>query len=144
MILPDVNVLVYAFRTEAPGHHRYAQWLTGVVAGEAELALHDAPLTGFLRIVTHRRIVGVETPAAIAVAFVQRLTEARRVRWLTSGPLVWKRLGQLFATDPGVRANVVPDAHLAALAMVHGCRLATADRGFARFPGLTWFDPASS
>ncbi|MDQ3642021.1 MAG: hypothetical protein M3450_11325 [Actinomycetota bacterium] len=37
----------------------------------------------------------------------------------------------------------MPDAHLAAVAVAHGCRLATADRGFARFPALDWFDPAT-
>jgi predicted nucleic acid-binding protein len=41
----------------------------------------------------------------------------------------------------GLRANDVPDAHLAALAIEHGLRLASADSGFARFPGLDWFNP---
>ena len=45
--------------------------------------------------------------------------------------------------DGGITGNVVPDAHLAAVALTYGCRLATADRGFARFPGLDWFDPAA-
>ncbi len=53
----------------------------------------------------------------------------------------WTGLSRLLHDDPGV-VGLVPDAFLASLAVAHGCRLATADRGFARFPGLTWFDPA--
>ena len=38
-------------------------------------------------------------------------------------------------------ADLVSDAHLAALAVEHGCRIATRDRDFARFPAVEWFDP---
>lgn len=34
------------------------------------------------------------------------------------------------------RGQLVPDAHLAALAIEHGASLATHDRGFARFAGI--------
>lgn len=56
--------------------------------------------------------------------------------------VTWSRFGSLLRADDGVAGNLVPDALLASLALAHGCRLATADRGFARYPGLTWFDPA--
>ena len=39
---------------------------------------------------------------------------------------------------PGLRANHVPDAHLAALAIEHGIILCSTDGDFARFPGLRW------
>lgn len=141
MILPDVNVLVYAFRREAPQHEAYAAWLATLIAGGDSLALHDIPLLGLLRIVTNPRIVATPAPAALALEFVSRLTTARRAYWLPCGPLAWTRIGALASGDRGVAGNLVPDAFLAALALTHGCRLATADRGFARFPGLDWFDP---
>ncbi|MGH3918040.1 MAG: PIN domain-containing protein, partial [Pseudonocardiaceae bacterium] len=59
------------------------------------------------------------------------------------GNAAWTELERLAQQDRGLRANLVPDALLAALARTHGCRLATADRGFARFPGLHTFDPAA-
>jgi len=142
VILPDVNVLVYAFRREAQGHERYASWLAEVVTGSEELALLDASLTGFLRIVTNRRVFATPAPAEVALGFVTRLRNGARARWLPTGAPSWDRLDQLVASDRGIVANLVPDAHLAAVALAHGCRLATADRGFARFPGLDWFDPA--
>lgn len=142
MILPDVNVLVYAFRREAERHDAYAAWLAAMVAGGEEIALHDAALTGFVRIVTNPRIVPTPAPTRLALEFVARLRTARRSRWLPAGSACWTRLGELADRDRGITGNLVPDAHLAAVALAHGCRLATADRGFARFPGLDWFDPA--
>ncbi len=142
MILPDVNVLVYAFRREAPAHAAYADWLARVVSGADELALHDASLVGFVRIVTNPRILARPAPTEAALEFVGRLVAAPRARWLSVTAAGWGRFDALARGDMGVRGNLVPDAHLAAVALVQGCRLATADRGFARFPGLDYFDPA--
>ena len=141
MILPDVNVLVHAFRRESASHERCAGWLSRVVAGSDELALHDLVLGGVVRIVTNPRIFADPAPTAAAREFLSRVRAARRGRWLSSGPAVWHEFDQLAEGDPGVRGDVVPDAFLAALALAHGARLATADRGFARFPGLDRFDP---
>jgi toxin-antitoxin system PIN domain toxin len=143
VILPDVNILVYAYRREAEKHDTYATWLTGIVAGGDELALVDHCLAGMVRIVTNPRIVADPAPTAHALSFVARLRGAARARSLTSTPATWETLAELADTDPGVKGNLVPDAYLAALAISHGCRLATADRGFARFPHLDHFDPAS-
>lgn len=143
MILPDVNVLVYAFRREADDHERYAAWLAEVVAGGDEVALHDPCLIGFVRIVSNPRVVPTPAPTALALEFVARIRTARRCRWLPAGPAPWSRLGELVDGDRGIGANLVPDAYLAAVALTHGCRLATADRGFARFPGLDWYDPVA-
>jgi toxin-antitoxin system PIN domain toxin len=143
MILPDVNVLVYSFRREAENHERYASWLAALVAGADELALHDLPLLGFVRIVTNSRIVPTVTPTALALDFVARLRSARRARWLSPAAPSWSRFGELVDEDRGITGNVTPDGYLAALALANGCRLATADRGFRRFPGLDWFDPAA-
>jgi toxin-antitoxin system PIN domain toxin len=142
VILPDVNVLVYAFRGEMRDHERYESWLADVLAGSEELALHDSVLAGFTRIVTNRRIFADPAPTATAMEFVGRVRGAKRARWLPSASETWNKVRDLVREDPGIRGPLVPDAHLAALALAHGCTLATADRGFARFPGLTYFDPA--
>jgi hypothetical protein len=141
VILPDVNVLVYAFRREAPEHDEYRRWLADLVAGADELALTEAALTGFLRIVSHPKIMPDPAPMPEALRFVEVLRTAARARPVTAAPATWTTLTRWAADDPGLRANLVPDAWLAALAHSHGARLATADRGFARFPGLNWFVP---
>lgn len=142
MILADVNVLVYAFRADAAEHEVYARWLRSAVEGTETLALCDTVLSGFLRIVTHPRIVDPPTPTGRAVDFVQWLIDAPGAHWLPPSPVVWAAFADL-STDRAVRGNLVPDAYLAATCIAHGARLATADRGFARFPGLRWFDPAT-
>ncbi|MGI8983181.1 MAG: TA system VapC family ribonuclease toxin [Acidimicrobiales bacterium] len=142
MILTDVYVLVYAYRQESPLHDGYAKWLSRVTSGSEELGLVDAVLIGFLRIVTNPRIYAEPAPTASALAFVDGLRHARRRRWLAPTSAGWESLASLVGGDPQVRVNLVPDAWLAALALAHGCRLATADRGFARFAGLDWFVPA--
>ena len=143
MILPDVNVLVHAFRREAERHEQYAAWLARVVAGAEELALHDTVLAGFSRIVTNSRIMSDPAPLPAALAFVDRLRTAQRARWIPSGDATWDVVTRLVDHDRSLAGNLVPDAHLAGLALAHGCRLATADRGFSRFPGLDHFDPAA-
>ena len=144
MILPDVNVLVYAYRREADDHDAYADWLTTLVAGQDEFALTDHCLTGFLRIVTNPRIFSDPAPTAEALAFVDRLRRASRGRPITATPATWEVFAGHVAQDRGIRGNLVPDAYLAALAVSHGCRLATADRGFARYTGLEFFDPTAA
>ncbi len=144
MILPDVNVLVYAYRREAHNHEAYASWLATVVAGRDELALADHCLIGFIRIVTNPRILADPAPTGDALRFVERLRAARRARPLTATSATWGVLSVNVSQDQGIRGNLVPDAYLAALAVSHGCRLATADRGFARFPDLEIFDPAAT
>lgn len=142
MILPDVNVLVYALRGESRNHDAYAEWLTALVNGSDELALHDLALGGLVRVVTNRRIMVRPSGPATTTEFGRWLRAAPGARWIPSSAATWDVFDRLVAADPGIRGNVVPDAHLAAVAIAHGATLATADRGFARFPGLRFFDPA--
>lgn len=141
MILPDINVLVYAFHRDSPRHEAYAAWLAGALGGGEELALTDVVLTGFVRVVTNSRAFADPAPAPDALSFVTILRAAPAARVLVPTDASWVRFGQIIATDRQVRGNLVPDAWLAALAVTHGCRLATADRGFARFEQLDWFIP---
>ncbi len=141
MILPDVNVLVYAFRREADHHDRYAAWLNEARVGEEDLALVDTVLTGFVRIVTNPRIFADPAPTLDALTFVERLRASPAARALGSTSAAWERLRALADADRFVRGNLVPDAWLAALALTTGARVATSDAGFSRFPDLEWFDP---
>ena len=73
MQLPDVNVLIYAHREDAPEHERYAAWLQALTASDEPFALSDVVFAGFLRIVTNPRIFDPPTPMETALAFCQRL-----------------------------------------------------------------------
>lgn len=140
MILPDVNVLVYAHRAEAPEHDRYAAWLRALAEGSEPYAVSELALSGFVRIVTHREIWEEPTSVGDALAFATRLRDRANARPLTHGGESWKIFDEL-CTAAGARGKLVADAYHAALAIEHGCELVTADAGFARFPGLRWRHP---
>lgn len=144
MIQPDVNVLVYAYRREAEQHALYADWLAELVAGPEELALVETVLTGFLRTVSNPRIFTDPAPIVDALQFVEVLRRGPRARPVHATGATWRAFAQIARTDRQLRANLVPDAWLAAMAISNGARLATADRGFARYDELNWFDPAAT
>lgn len=141
MILPDVNVLVYSYREEAPHHETYRSWLDAMLVSAEEIALTEIVLIGFFRIVTSPRVFAIPAPASSALEFVDRLRNSPRARAVTATAATWKRFADLARGDHQIRANLVPDAWLAAIALSHGSRVATADRGFSRYPGLGLVDP---
>lgn len=141
MILPDVNVLVFAFRREAEDHDRYANWLNEARVTTEDLALVDTVLTGFVRVVTNPRVFADPAPTLDALSFVEQLRASPAARALPSTAAAWDRMRCLADDDRFVRGNLVPDAWLAALALTAGARVATSDAGFGRFPDLDWFDP---
>ncbi len=143
MILLDVNVLLYAYRREAPEHKRYAAWLQKALGGPEDVALADHVLTAVVRIATSPAFVATPVSTAEALTFIDALRSAPAARPVVATAATWERLAALVAGDAAIRGNLVPDAWLAALALSHGARIATADRGFGRFPDLTHFDPAS-
>lgn len=143
MILPDVNVLLYANRSDSDVHDQYASWLQRVIRRGEQLLLADAALMGFLRLSTHPRMFAIPTPVSEAAAFVDALRSAPNARQVGSTQASWRVLTTLLEADPGLKGNLMPDAYLASLAVANGARLATRDRGFARFgKQLRWFDPA--
>lgn len=145
MILLDVNVLVYAFREGADRHADYARWLGEAVNDTEPLLLADPALTGFVRIVTDPRISKPVSSTASAFGFVRALQAAPPARSVSSTPRSWAIFDELLQSDRRLRGRAVSDVYLASLASAHGARLATRDRGFARFgKQLRWFDPADA
>lgn len=142
MILLDVNVVVYAFTTTEPAHAATRSWLErALTAGTERVALTESTVSGFVRIVTNPRIYAVPAPTSEAVAFVDAIVSSGRATWLPPNDTTWATFRQLVADDRGVRAGLVPDAWLAAMAIAHGTKLASADKGLARFPNLDLIDP---
>src|SRR5262249_36557936 len=143
VILVDVNILLYASNSRSDQHAPARDWLDAQLDGPNPIALPWASLLGFLRLATNQRIF--PSPLTMTVAWQQVS------RWLAAEP-VWTPqptdrhadvLGGLLAS-PGVHGNLVPDAHLAALAIEHGLTLCSTDGDFARFPGLRFQNPLLS
>jgi uncharacterized protein len=140
VILVDANLLIYAVTPGFPQHDRARAWLQRQLSGTAAVGLPWASLLAFVRVASNPRIF--ERPRALPQAWSQV------EEWLDLRP-VWQPqpterhreiLGAfLGAVAPG--PDLVPDAHLATLAVEHGLTLCSTDGDFARFPGLRWENP---
>ncbi len=143
MIVVDANILVYAHVRSLPQHERARTWLDGELGGASRVGLPWSSLVGFLRLVTNPRVF--QRPESMADAWSQVSA------WLDA-EVVWvpqptERHRDVFASllgAPGIQANLVPDSHLAALAIEHGLTLCSTDGDFARFPALRWRDPLAT
>jgi hypothetical protein len=140
MRLTDVNVLVYAHRGELAGHDAYRRWLMDVVNGVEAYAVTDFVINGFIRLVTNPRIFRTPSSLADALTFADQVRNRPHAVVVHPGGRHWEIFTRL-CRQAGAKGSLIPDAYLAALAIEHGCELVTADRGFARFPGLRWRHP---
>ena len=140
MILPDVNVLIYAFRADTPGHRQCRPWLESVVRGDMAYGMSPQVLGAVVRIVTHPRIFAPPAPLEQALAFANLLLDQPHCQAIQPGPRHW---GVFCSLCRRARAsgNLVPDAWFAALAIESGCEWITTDRDYARFEGLRWREP---
>ena len=140
MFLPDVNVLVYAFRRDAINHEHYRDWLESTVNGDSSYASSDLVLSGFIRVVTHPRIFREPSSLPEALAFARTVRDQPACQPVSPGEQHWSIFVRLCGQG-GTKGNLVPDAFLAALAIESGCEWVTSDRDYARFPGLRWRHP---
>lgn len=138
MLLPDVNVLLYAHRPDStPDHRRYQAWVNRLATGPEPFALSVLVLAALLRITTNPRIFRPPTPLGLALDFVSELTGRPTARIVGPGPDHLTILTRL-CRDAGAAGNLVADAQHAAVAIEHGCTLVSADSDFARFDTLRW------
>jgi uncharacterized protein len=143
LILVDANLLIYAHVNAFAQHQAARDWLDEQLNDISRVGLPWASLLAFLRVVTNPRVF--EHPEPIADAWAQVMA------WLACDT-TWipeptehhsETLGRLIAL-PGVHGNLVPDAHVAALAIEHGVTLCSTDGDFGRFPGLRWLNPLAA
>ena len=140
MISPDVNILLYAFRQDSLEHERYRDWLRAALTGAEPVGVSELVLSGVVRIATHHRVYRQPSTAAEVMAFSEAVLAAPAAVPLRPRERHFAIFGDL-CRSVGAKGNLVPDAYHAALAIESGATWITTDRGFARFPGLTWRSP---
>lgn len=143
MIVPDVNLLVYAVFDGYPLHDRTAAWLGEVLSGSEQVGLAIPAIFGFVRNGTSGRVH--ERPLSVTQAgdYVHEWLARPQTRFLAPGPEhVRLTLGLLETLGTG--ANLTTGAQLAAYALEYGGAVHSNDHDFGRFPGLRWVDPLSS
>jgi toxin-antitoxin system PIN domain toxin len=138
----DANILIYAYDSSSPHHTVAKRWLEDALSGDESIALAWLTVLAFLRITTNPRIL--EQPFSImeARSVVDELLDHPLISLLHPGPRHWTILRELIV-ESQARGPLVSDAHLAALTIEHGASLATTDRDFGRFPGLSFINPLS-
>lgn len=141
MILPDVNVLLYAFRADSPDHAIYRRWLVSVLNGQTAYAMSPQVLASVIRVATHPRIFVRPSRLAEVTAFTSLLLEQAHCQIVQPGPRHWDIFCNLCRKANAI-GNLVQDAWFAAMAIEFGCEWVTTDRDFARFEGLRWRAPA--
>ena len=140
MLLIDVNVLVYAYREDAPDHTHFRDWLADLLESKKPFGVAELVLSGFLRITTHPKIFNPPSPLQDALSFVETLRAQPGYTAVAPGPRHWQIFLQLCKATSAV-GNFIPDAYLAAIAIESAREWITTDRGFDRFPGLQWRRP---
>ncbi len=142
MILPDVSVLIYAFRPDASHHAICRPWFESVLANESRFGISPLALSAVVRITTNPR--SYQPPSRIdeAFAFCDTIMSQPHCQVVEPGERHWGIFKRL-CLEANVRGPLVTDAWYAALAIEWGCEWITLDRDFARFPGLKWSLPAA-
>ena len=140
MILLDANLLIYAHVVSFPQHSRILKWLDARLSSGIQVGLPWTSLLAFMRIVTNPRVFG--RPESIQQAWHQVTSwlDLHKV-WIHNPTERPRDILHSLLEVPGVQGNLVPDAHVAALAIEHGLALCSTDGDFARFPGLRWQNP---
>lgn len=137
MILPDVNVLIYAFREDVPQHASCKRWLDAVILGDARFGLSPLALGAVIRITTQHRFHDDPSTGERAFAFCDNLLGQPHCHIVEPGSRHWSIFRRL-CLDTRTTGPRKSDAWFAALAIEAGCTWITLDRDFARFPGLRW------
>lgn len=140
MIVPDVNLLLHAYNVASPRHASARAWWEALLNGNGPVGLTWIAAGGFIRLTTHRAVLGNPLPAQVACAHVRSWLRRPAVGILQPGTrhaeLLLGLLEQL-----GTAGNLTTDAQLAAIAIEFQAELHTTDADFARFPGLSWRNP---
>jgi toxin-antitoxin system PIN domain toxin len=140
VIVPDVNLLIYAVNQDAPHHQRARTWLEQTLSGSETVGLPWLALVAFLRLTTHPRIFETPLETSVALALVNSWLAQPCAQPLNPGERHWLILSQLLRQS-GAAGNLTNDAHLAAIAIEHHATLHSADNDFRRFPELKFHNP---
>ena len=140
MILVDANLLIYAVDRDSPHHSRARRWLEETLSGAEWVGFPWIAVLAFLRVTTHPAVMRKPLACDDAIAYVDGWLHQPFVKPIGPVEQHWPILRSLLKAS-GAAGNLTSDAHLAALAIEHGCSVASADNDFRRFAGVTHLNP---
>jgi len=140
VILVDANILLYAEDETSPYHALSRTWWDAKLSGTESVCLCWTVLNAFIRIGTNPRVFTNPLSLDQAITRVQSWLDQPNVCLIQPTQRHWIVFQQMLSGGQAV-ANLVTDAHLAALAIEHDCELHSTDSDFSRFSGLRWKNP---
>lgn len=141
MIVPDLDLLVYAYNERSEFHQAAQTWWQGLVTGTDTVGIPWQVSDGFIRQTSNISIMAAPWTPAAAAGEIMRWFGNDHVVALAPGPHYLEILEQILAAT-GATRRLVTDATIAALAMENGAEVHTNNaRDFQRFPGLLWQNP---
>jgi hypothetical protein len=143
MIIPDINLLIYAHNTASAAHDRSRGWWEDLIRREQPIGLPWVVVFGFVRLVTHPSVMADPLPPLEALATVRSWMDESNVSIVDPGPRHLAITEDLLKAT-GVAGNLTTDTHLAALAIEYQADLHSNDADFGRFPGLRWKNPLAA
>lgn len=143
MILPDVSILIHAHNSDSPHHRRARAWWDTALSDTELVGVAWATLLGFIRITTNRSILENPWQVGEALDRIEAWLDQPNLRIVQPTDRHEAILAG-FLRGIGTAGNLTTDAHLATLALEHGCTLCSTDTDFARFPGVRWRNPLTT
>lgn len=140
MIVPDANLLIYAYHEDDPHHRAALLWWRGLIAGSESVGIPWAVSSAFVRVTTNPSVLTRPLTPSQAIDSVRGWFDFAHIAPLNPGA-EHLALMRAHLVAVGVGGNLVPDAHIGALAMEHQAEVHSADADFGRFPGLRWRNP---
>ncbi len=140
MIVPDINLLVYAYNSESPYHKKAKLWWEETVNGDTRIGVPWLVSAGFVRLMTHHRVLQDPITPSEAVGKVESWFQYDNVIPVNPGAGHLTHFRQNLEAA-GVGGNLVSDAHIAAIAMEYQAEVHSNDSDFGRFSGLRWVNP---
>jgi hypothetical protein len=138
--LVDANVLIYAVNEDAPHHDRARAWLDEALAGSEAVGFSWTVLLAFLRLTTRAGLFVRPLTVPEATGVIEAWLEQPMAVVVEPTARHLSILAGLLA-ESGTAANLVGDAHLAALAIENGAEICSFDADFGRFHGVRWRRP---
>ena len=140
MIVPDINLLVYAYDATSIFHDKARAWWEKCLSGTERVGLPHVVIFGFVRVVTNTRVFQQPMTPSEAANHVRMWLAQPNTQVLDSNPRDIEEVLKLLESL-GTAGNLVTDAQIAVLTADHGAVLHTSDTDFVRFPILRWFNP---
>ena len=140
MIVPDINLLLYAYDADSPFHARAASWWTDCLSGTEPVGLPQVVLFGFVRVGTSARAFRQPMTPSEAAGHIRAWVAQPVVQILDVGGHHVEQVLELLH-HVGTAGNLVTDAQIAAVAIEHNAVVHTSDADFIRFTGVRWFNP---